>query len=39
VGWTCGTHGGEVFRGFWLGGPRGGDRWEDVGVGGRITLG
>jgi len=38
VGWTCGTHGrGEVFTGFWLGGPRVRDHWEDLGVGGRIS--
>jgi hypothetical protein len=29
---------GEVFTGFWLGGPKGRDHWEDLGVGGRITL-
>jgi len=29
---------GEVFRGFLLGGPKGRDHWEDLGVGGRITL-
>jgi hypothetical protein len=29
---------GEVFTGFWLGGPKGADHWEDLGVGGRITL-
>jgi hypothetical protein len=29
---------GEVFTGFWFGGPRGKDHWEDLGVGGRITL-
>jgi hypothetical protein len=29
---------GEVFRGFWLGGLRAGDHWEDLGIGGRITL-
>jgi hypothetical protein len=29
---------GQVFRGFWLGGPKVRDRWEDLGVGGRITL-
>jgi hypothetical protein len=29
---------GEVFRGFWFGGPKGRDHWEDLGVGGRITL-
>jgi hypothetical protein len=28
----------EVFRGFWLGGPKVRDHWEDLGVGGRITL-
>jgi hypothetical protein len=29
---------GEVFMGFWLGSPEGRDHWEDLGVGGRITL-
>jgi hypothetical protein len=29
---------GEVFTGFWLGGQKGRDHWEDLGVGGRITL-
>jgi hypothetical protein len=29
---------GEVFTGFWLGSPKGRDQWEDLGVGGRITL-
>jgi len=29
---------GEVFTGFWLGGPKGRYHWEDLGVGGRITL-
>jgi hypothetical protein len=39
VGWTCGTHGREeVFTGFWLGGPKVRDDWEDLGIGGRITL-
>jgi hypothetical protein len=28
----------EVFTGFWLGGPKVRDHWEDLGVGGRITL-
>jgi len=28
---------GEVFAGFWLGGKVR-DHWEDLGVGGRITL-
>jgi hypothetical protein len=29
---------GEVFTGFWLGGPKRGDHWRDQGLGGRITL-
>jgi hypothetical protein len=29
---------GEVLTGFWLGGPKAKDHWEDLGVGGRITL-
>jgi hypothetical protein len=29
---------GDVFKGFWLGGPKGRDHWEDLGVDGRITL-
>jgi hypothetical protein len=29
---------GEVFTGFWLGGLKVRDDWEDPGVGGRITL-
>jgi hypothetical protein len=29
---------GEVFIGFWLGGPKARDHWEDLGVSGRITL-
>jgi hypothetical protein len=29
---------GEVFTGFWLGGPKVRDHWEDLVVGGRITL-
>jgi hypothetical protein len=29
---------GEVFTGFWLGGPKVRDHWEDLSVGGRITL-
>jgi hypothetical protein len=28
----------EVFTGFWLGGSNGRDHWEDLDVGGRITL-
>jgi hypothetical protein len=29
---------GEVFTGFWLGGPKARDHWEDLDVGGRMTL-
>jgi hypothetical protein len=29
---------GKVFTGFWLGGPKVEDHWEDLGLGGRITL-
>jgi hypothetical protein len=29
---------GEAFTGFWLGGPKVRDHWEDLGVGGSITL-
>jgi hypothetical protein len=29
---------GEVFTGFWLGGPKARDHWEDLDVGGMITL-
>jgi hypothetical protein len=29
---------GKVFTGFWMGGPKVRDRWEDLGVGDRITL-
>jgi hypothetical protein len=29
---------GEVLTGFWLGGPKVKDLWEDPGVGERITL-
>jgi hypothetical protein len=28
----------EVFTGFWLGDPKRRDHWDDLGVGGRITL-
>jgi hypothetical protein len=28
----------EVFAGFWLGGPKGKNHWEDLGIGGRIAL-
>jgi hypothetical protein len=29
---------GVMFTGFWLGGPKGRDHWEDLVVGGRITF-
>jgi hypothetical protein len=29
---------GEVFTGLLLGGPKVRDHWEDLGIGGRITL-
>jgi hypothetical protein len=29
---------GDVFIGFWLGGPKVRDHWKNLGVGGRITL-
>jgi hypothetical protein len=29
---------GGVFTGFWLGGPKVGDHWEDLGIGGTIIL-
>jgi len=29
---------GEVFTGFWLGGPKRRDHWEDLGIGEKITL-
>jgi len=29
---------GEVFTGYWLGGPKLRGHWEDLGVGGRMTL-
>jgi len=29
---------GEVFAEFWLGIPKVGDHWEDLGVSGRATL-
>jgi hypothetical protein len=28
----------EVFTGFWLGGPKVRDHWEDLGIGGWVTL-
>jgi predicted N-acetyltransferase YhbS len=39
VGRTCSMYGGgEVFTGFWLGGLKGRDHWENQGIGERITL-
>jgi hypothetical protein len=35
--WHAGG-GGKVFTGFWLGDPKVGDHWEDLGIGERITL-
>jgi hypothetical protein len=29
---------GEVFTGFWLGGPKVRDQWEDLGIGGRLNI-
>jgi hypothetical protein len=29
---------GRVFTGFWLGGQKARDHWEDLGIGGRITV-
>jgi hypothetical protein len=29
---------GKVFTGFWLGGSKVRDQWEDLGIGGRMTL-
>jgi hypothetical protein len=29
---------GEVFIGFWLGGPKVRDQWEELGIGVRIIL-
>jgi hypothetical protein len=29
---------GDVFTGFWLGGPKVRDHWEDLGLGGKINL-
>jgi hypothetical protein len=29
---------GEVFGRFWSGGPKVRDHWDDLGIGGRITL-
>jgi hypothetical protein len=35
--WLAGRRG-EVFKGFWLGGPKVKDHWVDLNGGGRITL-
>jgi hypothetical protein len=29
---------GALFTGFWLGGPKVRGHWEDLGIGGRLTL-
>jgi hypothetical protein len=29
---------GEVLTGFWFGGPKARDHWDDLDIGGRITL-
>jgi len=40
MGRTCDMHGGgeRCFMEFWLEGPKVRDRWEDLVIGGRITL-
>jgi hypothetical protein len=38
VGTGTGMERGEIFTGFWLGGPKGRGHCEDLAVGGRITL-
>jgi hypothetical protein len=38
VGYVACMGAGEVFTGFWLGGLKVRDRWEELGVAGRITL-
>jgi hypothetical protein len=38
VGYVACMGRGKVFTVFWLGGPKVRDHWEDLGVGGRITL-
>jgi hypothetical protein len=38
VGRICGTQGEEEFIGFWLGRPRVRNQWENLGIGGKITL-
>jgi hypothetical protein len=38
TGYAARMRRGEVFTGFWLGGPKVRDHWEDLGVDRRITL-
>jgi hypothetical protein len=38
AGHVAGMGRGEVFTGFWLGGPNVRDHWQDLGVGGRMIL-
>jgi hypothetical protein len=38
VGQVAHMEQGRVFTGFWFRGPKGRDHWEDLGVGGTITL-
>jgi hypothetical protein len=38
VGHVAHMERGELFTGFWLGDPKRRDHWEDLSVGGRITL-
>ena len=38
MGEACGTYGGEMYTGFWLGNLRERDRLEDPDVCGRIIL-
>jgi len=38
VGHAARVRRGEEFSGCWLGGPKGRDHWNDLGVGGKITL-
>jgi hypothetical protein len=39
VGWTCGMHGeGRGVYRILIGRPESKNHWEDLGIGGRITL-
>jgi len=40
MGGACGTHGAgeKCLQGFGWGGSKGTDHWEDLGVGGRVTV-